>query len=42
MFSATDGPEWVEWVDVRDKWNFRAGSIDQIHCGYMLTVRIKL
>ena len=21
--------------DVRDKWNFRAGCIDQIHCGYM-------
>ena len=24
----------VEWVDVRDELNFRAGYIEQIHCGY--------
>ena len=34
-------PDGLEWVDVRDKWNFRAGCIDQIHCGYMyIQVRV--
>ena len=28
-------PDGLEWVDVKDKWNFRAGCIEQIHCGYM-------
>ena len=30
-------PDILEWVDVRDKWNFRAGCIEQILCGYMYT-----
>ena len=34
-------PDGLEWVDVRDKWNFRAGCIEQIHCGYMY-IRIKI
>ena len=35
MFSIPDG---LEWVDVKDKWNFRAGCI---HCGYMyIQVRV--
>ena len=32
MFSLPDG---LEWVDVKDKCNFRAGCIEQSHCGYM-------
>ena len=27
----------LEWVDMRYKWNFRAGCIEQIFCGYMYT-----
>ena len=23
-------------ISVRDKWNFRVGCIEQVHCGYML------
>ena len=38
MFSLPDG---LEWVDVRDKWNFRAGCIEQIHCGYMY-IRVRV
>ena len=32
MFRQPDG---LEWVDVKGKWNFRAGCIEQIHCGLM-------
>ena len=38
IFSLPDG---LEWVDVRDKWNFRAGCIEQIHCGYMY-IRVRV
>ena len=32
MFSLPDG---LDWVDVRDKWNFRVGCIEKIHCRFM-------
>ena len=28
-------PDVLEWVNVRDKWNFRAGCIEQVQCGYI-------
>ena len=34
-------PDGLEWVDVRDKCNFRAGCIEQIHCGYMY-IRVRV
>ena len=38
MLSLSDG---LDLVDVKDKWNFRAGCIEQIHCGYMY-IRIRV
>ena len=38
MFSLPDG---LEWVDVKDKWNFRTGCIEQIHCGY-INIRVRV
>ena len=33
-------PDGLELVDVRDKWNFRAGCIEQIHSGCMYAVSV--
>ena len=27
---------FLKQISVRDKWNFRVGCIEQVHCGYML------
>ena len=38
MFSILDG---LVSIEVKDKWNFRAGCIEQIHCGYMY-IRVRI
>ena len=32
-------PDGLQWVDVRNKWKYRAGCSKQVDCGYMYTAQ---